>query len=192
MRKEYNLVTVVAQDFEATHKIHTHDNDEAKQQEPKGAACFRFQRVDQMRDVGGISQQDYHRNCISFSGTTTVGQETGKSDGKDENSHDGCEQCERYKITVVQEEVMQEDRQARNQNSGEIDAKPPGHTHLARRRGSFLSRFFRFGFHGFPCSYPVLAAMQAKGDGENNMREMEFRGEQGAFPSATWERGKGD
>jgi hypothetical protein len=34
--------------------------------------------------------------------------------------------------------------------------------------------------------------MQAKGDGENNMREMEFRGEQGAFPSATWERGKGD
>jgi hypothetical protein len=160
-------------DFVATHKTYTHDNDEAKQQEPKGAVCFRFQRIDLMRDVCGISQQDqqdYHRNCIWFSGTTTVGEidETGKSDGKDEYSHDGYEQCERYKITVVQEEVMQEDRQARKQNSGEIDTKPPGQTHTTRRCGSFFSRFS--GLVSISCvALSVLAVMRGKGDSERQL-----------------------
>ena len=48
---------------------------------------------------------------------------------------------------------------ARGKNS-----EPPGESEPTARRVFFSSMFFRFGFHGLPWSFPVLAGMEAKGE----------------------------
>jgi hypothetical protein len=54
-------------------------------------------------------------------------------------------------------------------------------TSFANRRRTSFSRRVRFGFHGLPWSYSVLAALKKAGNGIARII---------AFPSTTWERGK--
>jgi len=170
---------VPARQFVATDQIQNNERDESEHHVPEGMPRFHIPGEPQCHDVKDVGrgarrvQKRGHGRCRAVPWYKGKTQPAGE---RNNGENDYLQEFDKFPVA----------RRSHKQHcsrdcSAKINAAPNRQADEKPWRRSFPSPFFRFGFHGWPWRYSVLAALKKAGNGIARTR---------AFPNGVWERGK--